>query len=349
MSAQNDTAKSDIRQDKKMERQQQRAEERQLRNAEKDNRREKRLEQKMERQATIIEQDTLKLLSWNIFMLPRIVPGRPDRKARANGIAERLLEMDYDVVIFQEAFAPNIRRRIFKKIKHKFPNKIRVGNRKIFSHKFNSGVWVVGKIPIKKFDEISFSRCDGFDNCMTRKGAVMVEAKYKGHDIQIVGTHINAGGSEETRVHQLNEIYELLLKKHQRKGVPQFICGDMNISQCNSNLYKRMTSTLRADDVCLGDNGFTSDGSCNSLKSNQKEKHKIDYILFRKNGHASLKNLTGKVKRFKKQWCEKYNDLSDHFAVEAQFLLERKNNDKTEEQSNAAGRPQTPDVGEMDK
>src|SRR5687768_14558396 len=47
----------------------------------------------------------LKILSWNIYMLPKIVVQKHKRN-RAYAIVEELKKSDFDIIIFQEAFFP---------------------------------------------------------------------------------------------------------------------------------------------------------------------------------------------------------------------------------------------------
>lgn len=52
----------------------------------------------------------IKVLSWNIYMLPSIIkPG--GKKLRAESIGRILKDTDYDVIVFQEAFQRKARKR----------------------------------------------------------------------------------------------------------------------------------------------------------------------------------------------------------------------------------------------
>ena len=55
-----------------------------------------------------IQESSLKILSWNIYMLPQIVP-RIGRLNRAESIAEQLNNSDFDIIVFQEAFMKSAR------------------------------------------------------------------------------------------------------------------------------------------------------------------------------------------------------------------------------------------------
>ena len=63
-------------------------------------------------------QDSLKILSWNIQMLPRGVKGNNKAK-RARIIAEELKQRHYDVIVFQELFYQRSRAILLKQLKEK--------------------------------------------------------------------------------------------------------------------------------------------------------------------------------------------------------------------------------------
>ena len=48
-------------------------------------------------------EEKLKVLTWNIYMLPWMVPGNHKRE-RAYSIVDEIRKSDFDVIVFQEAF-----------------------------------------------------------------------------------------------------------------------------------------------------------------------------------------------------------------------------------------------------
>src|SRR6266566_846971 len=93
-------------------------------------------------------QKKLKILSWNIYMLPHFAASKTRKADRAYAIGELLAQSDYDVVFFQEAFHPRARKIILRDLNKTFLYHSGPANKKIFSLKTNSGLWIFSKHPI---------------------------------------------------------------------------------------------------------------------------------------------------------------------------------------------------------
>lgn len=76
-----------------------------------------------------IQESSLKILSWNIYMLPQIVP-RIGRLNRAESIAEQLNNSDFDIIVFQEAFMKSARDIISATLIDNYPYQYGPGNEK---------------------------------------------------------------------------------------------------------------------------------------------------------------------------------------------------------------------------
>ncbi len=276
-------------------------------------------------------QDSLRLLTWNIQMLP--APAKSKGKARrAQVIAELLVHSPYDVVIFQEAFQKKSRKIITRQLKSVFPYHTAVLNKKSIALKTNGGVVLFSKFPICNVHEIRFHRRTGYDR-MARKGALLAEIDVYGKRVQIAGTHLQAFGAEEIMYSQYQQLRDELLDPHKRPGVPQLICGDFNTLKRPPDVlpsgitaeqisrlprFDRMLMTLDAEDGMLsGEQQFTMDRPYNDLCEKRKEfRLLLDYVLLRPNGISGY-SMNRKVKIFRKQWHPEHKDLSDHFGVEA--------------------------------
>ncbi len=273
-------------------------------------------------------QDTLRLLSWNIQMLP--FPVSPHGKAkRAKAIAELLTHENYDVVVFQEAFKRRSRRILKRELKRVLPYQTAVLNQKTLSIKTNGGVMIFSKHRIDSVHEIRFLKRTGFDK-YARKGALMAEVKIGERTAQIVGTHLQAFGTDDVLISQYHQIQRELLAPHTRAGVPQFLLGDFNTRKTApfpANLssdgaapqtrYSAMLQALEAADGELeGEQQYTMDRPYNDLCVKRKEARLLlDYILVRP-AESNL-SIRREVRILRKQWSKDHRDLSDHFALEA--------------------------------
>ena len=80
-------------------------------------------------------QDSLRILTWNVQMLPLVINNNGKAK-RAKVIVEELKKHNYDVIIFQEVFKHRSRRIIRNGLLAQFPNQTQVLNKKTIA--FNS-------------------------------------------------------------------------------------------------------------------------------------------------------------------------------------------------------------------
>ena len=278
-----------------------------------------------------ISQDSLRILSWNIQMLPRLVNANGKGK-RAKVIVEKLKAHHYDVVVFQELFKKRSRRIITRGLAEEFPYHTNVLNKKAISLKTNGGVMLFSRFPIKESHEIKYKDHTGFDR-LSRKGALLAEMDVHGKTIQVIGTHLQAFGSAEVMCSQYKQLHDELLKPYTKPDVPQFICGDFNtiktipavlpagITQEFVNRlprYQMMLQSLGTQDYdLLGSQQFTMDRPYNDLCTKRKEyRLLLDYVLVRSSSDISS-TVMRRVKIMRHPWHKNHQDLSDHFAVEA--------------------------------
>lgn len=252
----------------------------------------------------------LKILSWNIYMLPKIVV-RKGKKERAHAIVDQIKNNDYDIIVFQEAFLPKARKIIGEGLASLYPFAYGPANNSK-NIKTNSGVWVISKTPLKQLETIQFKNCTGFD-CFARKGAIMLEGEWQGKAFQVLGTHLQADQYTEIREKQMDQIYLELLNRYKREDVPQIICGDLNTETDIREHYCAMLDCLDAENGDISSiEKCTYDGVNNPIAQSYgaKSKTTYDYILVRKNGSmmSSIKRFVSILKKGKKH-------LSDHYGV----------------------------------
>lgn len=252
----------------------------------------------------------LKVLSWNIYMLPKIVV-RKGKRERATAIAAELKKSDFDIIVFQEAFLPAARAIIKKSLDsiYKFQYGPINDTKGINT---NGGVWVISKIELKELGTIKFEDCKGFD-CYANKGAIMLQGVFNNKPFQILGTHLQADGYDKIRNKQMDQIYAELISKYKTDSVPQIVCGDMNTENEIREHYCQMLKCLDAEDGDFSSvEKETYDGVNNEIAQKYGVHHKLslDYILLRTNG-AKMKS----VKRFVSILQKGKKHLSDHYGV----------------------------------
>jgi len=256
------------------------------------------------------DERNLKILSWNIYMLPKIAPAK-GKLERAQAIVDEIRKSDFDMIVFQEAFLKDARQLIQNGLKDKYPYAYGPANTGGFI-RFHSGLWVVSKIKMDLLDTVVFKNCARND-CFARKGAMLLEGTWNGKRFQVLGTHLQADGFNKIREKQMDQIYLELLAEYKKEGVPQILCGDMNTESEMKEHYCSMLECLDAQDGDISSIEKCSyDGENNPLAQSfgVNKKTNYDYILVRNNGvkMKSMKRLVSVMKKGKKF-------LSDHYGV----------------------------------
>jgi endonuclease/exonuclease/phosphatase family metal-dependent hydrolase len=256
----------------------------------------------------------LKILSWNIYMLPYISLFNSNDQ-RAKIIADKLKASDYQIIVFQEAFSSKCRHVLARNLSKSYPYQYGPANKNKLPFRTNSGLWVLSKIPLTELGEFQFSVCKGFD-AVARKGAVLFEGRFNGAKFQLLTTHLQAENSHALRKRQCAEIKEHLLNPFFREDTPQFICGDFNIDMDDTSNYRQMLQTLDAKNGELSGNiKVTYDELNNNLAYNANGKRRIiDYVLVRNEG--LIGKIERKVQTFFTNIGGRESNLSDHYAME---------------------------------
>ncbi len=225
----------------------------------------------------IPENDTLKIFSWNIGMLPYFIFKKGKKQFRGKKIVEEVLARDYNIIVFQEAFHTRVRNRMSRKLRKKYKYQYGPANREYLRLKTNSGIWVLSDRPLIHKGNVQF---DAFTkasaNHMARKGAMLFEGEFNGHLFQVLGTHTQ-GRPIIINNHQFHQIYDGLLEPHYEEGIPQIICGDMNCRSNNPEEYDAMKRIFHVGNP-INFLDYTED------ENNPKPVERtIDYIFVREN------------------------------------------------------------------
>ncbi len=263
----------------------------------------------------IVNAKSLKILSWNIYMLPYLSLFNGNG-GRAKAIAGRLKDSDYHIIVFQEAFSYKCRNILSKRLQKEYPYQYGPVNKCIVPFRTNSGLWVISKIPLTQLDKIRFSQNKGFD-VIARKGAMLLQGDFQGSRFQLLTTHLQADNVHRIREKQCREIKDHLLNQYFNPDIPQLICGDFNIDMYDHVNYQIMLHTLEAKNGKIsGDVQFTYDEIGNTMMQNiVGKKSLIDYILVR--NEKWINHIERKIETFYATIGQETANLSDHYAMEA--------------------------------
>jgi len=257
----------------------------------------------------------LKILTWNIYMLPFCSRIHKNCK-RAMAIAKEIPGYAYDIIVFEEAFDHQARKILSQQLKDYYPYMYGPANKSSFSLRTNSGIWILSKIPLQQLEQIEFKNRFGID-ALARKGAVLFEGQWQGQPFQLLGTHLQNDSPDSVRYGQCHEIAEKLLKKYTKLDTPQIVCGDFNIEFAKNMTYGKMLKILDAENGSLkGELQTSFDEVNNNLAQKENgERQLIDYVLVR--NPEAIKDIERQV--FVLKGCIRDIDsyLSDHYGIEA--------------------------------
>lgn len=258
----------------------------------------------------------MKVLSWNIYMLPLLVPYRSNRRKRSQSIVAELLKLDFDIICFQEAFLPASRRLIWQGLHHLYPYQYGPANNGRH-FKTNSGLWILSKVKLNVLQTVQFTRHTGWDS-MARKGAMLLAGEWNGHPFHLLGTHLQAGVAHpKIREVQIAQLKNELLIPYRKPNVPQIICGDMNVSIDEKEEYQHMLTEMEAENGDIFSiEKLSYDGIHNTIARLRGAKHQFnyDYILIRHNGYKF-----NYIKRYVSILKQDDAHMSDHYGVVAEL------------------------------
>ena len=268
--------------------------------------------------------DELKLLTWNVFMLPKPI-NFSKQVERTHLIAAELKKTDYDIILLQEAFIARFRNSVAHELKDQYPFTAHLPRSARFKHFLNSGLMILSKHPIEIVGHHYYNHCTHSD-CFSAKGVLLVEATLPtGKKVQIATSHLQAWNDQkamEVRKFQIEEVNDLL-KTYARTGVPQIFAGDFNIDGKLDVEYPDALKTLgMTSSPLLGTLDYTNSFpvECYKIPGDQKQTEWLDHVWMKEN-ETEAQVLKKSVRPFMATMGNRECSLSDHYSVEALIKL----------------------------
>lgn len=267
---------------------------------------------------TLFAADTLRVLSWNIFMVPPAI-FKSDQMNRAQMIGEVLDKCGADVLVLQETFMKKTREAIQAKIGGKYVYDSGKPKGSGF-FKTNSGVWILSKLPINDLQFVRYKNCHGSD-CFSGKGAYVFSVTKGNHKVFMAGTHVQSADAAPTRQKQFAQL--VAETAHIPADVPFLITGDLNTDLHNAAEYKAMLQTLQAEDGPMGGEKYSYAADNDLAKRFFGESNStLDYMLVRDKAQkiAAVKRTIFKFTSVT-FGTHTFKDLSDHYALSSEVIF----------------------------
>lgn len=266
--------------------------------------------------STVAQNDTLKVLSWNVFLRPRIMSD--GQMARVDSIAHYLNQSNADVLIVQEAFHRKARKLLTQLLSDTYAFHTKAGPKSFFG--VPSGVVIYSKTPFKqKESHFSYRHATGSDR-MAKKGIVKIATDFNGNEIAVIGTHLQAGRGEKRRNIRKKQVDLINSVKNTISDSTLLIyAGDFNISAASPQ-YDSLVEILHADNFQpTSQIKNTSNFSDHDLTSGRGKPNWIDFILLRRK--KSIKFVSSLIES-PRQFSEgKFKRLSDHNSIISTLVI----------------------------
>ncbi|NRA13088.1 MAG: endonuclease/exonuclease/phosphatase family protein [Crocinitomicaceae bacterium] len=261
-------------------------------------------------------QDTLKILSWNVFLRPGILADK--QMKRVDSIAHYLIVTDADVIILQEVFHKRATKRLNRLMRKSYPNITKSGPKSFYG--VPSGVIIYSKLKFEgETTYYSYKDKTSADK-LAKKGLVHVTLNVNGKRLDVMGTHLQAGQGEKRITIRKKQI-EVINSVQRAIGDSNAVLyvGDFNISASTPN-YDSLKKTLQAYTFePIGKLKSTCNFDDHELMEPDGKPYWIDFIFIRKNKHSKL---IGAVIESPRQMIEgKQLRLSDHNPIISTLVL----------------------------
>jgi endonuclease/exonuclease/phosphatase family metal-dependent hydrolase len=263
-----------------------------------------------------IAQEKIKILSWNVKMLPKVCHSfsKNDKiwqEIRLDQIIDFLKTSTSDIIQLQEVFDKQAVSRIKAELKEKFPYIILPESQFL---KFSNGLMILSKISIKKEKTIFFQNHKLHD-ALVSKGATLYSFENYFQKMYLVNTHLQSdyklATSELLRGQQLNQIVEEIINPILSEEAPILLAGDYNFD-FHSNEYNGFVSKTGVKETFFKDRSiqYTFDNKNYWNKDAKPEQLDHVFVLDRNNvlDCSKLSLIAPKMNELV--------DYSDHYGLE---------------------------------
>ena len=246
------------------------------------------------------------------------VPLFSTQKWRYEEAMRQIEEFSPDFVFLEEVFSHKGKKELQSEL---YPEV--VSGPRALPKLVGSGLRILSKFPVIRSEKMAFGVCVK-DDCLSRKGAALaVVVLPDGSNLNLIATHLNARGDDDTRIEQLMEL-KVFIEENAELEAPILLGGDFNFNP-ESKSYSYMMEILKLQDTWPAthtskDPGITYDCKNNKIAHDYSIKthfplteERIDYML----SHG-LTALSSKIVLDQKP------ELSDHYGIEAEFEVTEK-------------------------
>ncbi|MFJ7946885.1 sphingomyelin phosphodiesterase [Streptomyces sp. NPDC096354] len=293
-------------------------------------------------QAAAADTPSLKILTYNTFLMSKNLYPNWGQDHRATEIARASFFQGNDVVVLQEAFDNSASDALAQNASAQYPYRTPVvgrsksgwdatGGAYSATTPEDGGVTVLSKWPIVRKEQFIYKDACGSD-WWSNKGFVYAELNVNGTTVHVVGTHAQStdsgcatGEAAQMRSRQFKQIDAFLDAKNIPASEQVIVAGDMNVDSRSPEYASMLADAgLTGADARTGHpySFDTQDNSIASYRYPDDPREDLDYVLHRA-GHAKPSGWTNEVvKEQSAPWTVSswgtdytYTNLSDHYPL----------------------------------
>ncbi|KAI8907832.1 Endonuclease/exonuclease/phosphatase [Gorgonomyces haynaldii] len=299
----------------------------------------------------------MKLLTWNLMMFPKEIPGKSwfNTLERIKRVAEYLEASDVDIVVLNELFdlqAVRYLRTHLTKLVHWTPLLMSHKSGRMhgtldwlnamkdlpFSKQFmNGGVVLVSRFPIVDMDQHWYRAGWQIDK-YSAKGFIYCGLETPEGRVDVIATHMQASYDHENvgiesvscRKHQVQEIKHYLTQKAIPSNRPVLLAGDLNMDKDSIEFQELLKEFQSEKPVYTTEQpSFDAKNGFHMLKSEPIKSLTLDIVVdINTKTQSLLAVLPIKTKQWRRLFLgvpfgDPLDEYSDHYPVECIFALKR--------------------------
>lgn len=255
------------------------------------------------------QEDTLKVMSWNVFLRPGVL--HDAQMMRADSISKFLKIANCDVIVLQEVFHRKARKKLIENLKCAYPHMTDRTKGSFWG--VASGLLVLSKHEINSETFVPFEKATGSD-ALSKKGVLKTEIQYKNQVIAVYETHMQAGGGSKRqaiRQEQLNTLQAFIAEEND--STVQLIAGDFNIREASQAFDSIIVKLNVKKPELLGPVLTTANFEDQQLMSATGPSSWIDFIFLRE--FEGAKVISTEIGEPKMEIEGEMRRLSDHNPI----------------------------------
>lgn len=192
-------------------------------------------------QAPEIAQKQLKLLDWNLFMLPLPLGYAHDPACRAKSMTEFIQSQKPDIITLEESFNRLHLKHLSDTLKSSHPHQLMHLPDASGKRRTNGGISILSKYPIESSHAQAFKDCFGAD-CVNDKGFVHALVRVSANQrVNIIATHLQSLPTPQSQAVRLKQLAQIKTYADKNKDIqqwPTLIVGDLNVNGIRHTPFK---------------------------------------------------------------------------------------------------------------